>query len=52
MIAGLLAISSIVAISGAASTPLSTALQYSALIGSRPTKFSARPTKVDTAITP
>ncbi len=37
----LVAISSIAAIIGAARTPFSTALQYSALIGSTPTKLSA-----------
>ena len=45
-----MAISIITAISGAASTPLTTALQYSALMGSSGVKFSATPPSVATAI--
>jgi hypothetical protein len=47
---GLRTISIMTAISGAASTPLTTAAQYSARTGSIPTKFSAAPSSVAAVI--
>lgn len=44
------AISMMITISGTATTPLITADQNSALIGSRPTKLMRMPIKVETAI--
>jgi hypothetical protein len=47
-----IAISMMMTISGAATTPLITADQNSALIGSSPTKLMRMPIRVDTAIVP
>jgi hypothetical protein len=41
-----------ITISGTATTPLMTADQNSALIGSRPTKLMKMPIRVDTAMVP
>ena len=46
------AISMMIAINGAATTPLMTADQNSALIGSSPMKLMTMPISVDTAIVP
>jgi hypothetical protein len=47
-----IAMSMMIAISGAATTPLMTADQNSALIGSSPTKLMTTPIRVDMAIVP
>ena len=47
-----IAISMMIAISGTATTPLITADQNSALIGSRPTKLMRMPIRVETPIVP
>ena len=47
-----IAISMMIAISGTATTPLMTADQNSALIGSSPTKLMTTPIRVETAIVP
>jgi len=47
-----IAMSMMITISGTATTPLITADQNSALIGSRPTKLIRMPIRVDTAIVP
>ena len=50
MMRGLTATTIITAISGADNTPLTTALQNNALIGSSDVKFSAAPPRVVTAM--
>ena len=49
---GRIAISMMITISGTATTPLITADQNSALIGSSPTKLMTIPIRVDTAMVP